>query len=378
MAGRRLDLHSLLSELPEDDALSTPYLDSYDNTGKLGLPDKDDAVEEQVISASEGAKEDELAEQADDRQEIDEDVQASLMQDSPGEPEVDAEVDARAAEHTVDPATPRAASGPGGGSSGADTVVSVSVQASANSAPAGDAASAQSESSAPTAEHHLPVASTSGTDTHSEAVSTTTNQRKLKKAKKRVDVKLPTEAFKISEGAGSPQVRGMPDELLGRVREQIRAQAVRDMGASDDEAMKFAQRLSQSSIVVALLMAQFDVQVQCDPSTTLAARLLRSRDPLLGVVAQRLEALEERELVRQKSFDKLRETNRSMDEVLRSVEVGLAFTIADRFEHLVRGGGLAKDAEFDHHSARNVRERLRSLAHSDIRRENEQRGRPLR
>src|SRR5699024_5238271 len=98
---------------------------------------------------------------------------------------------------------------------------------------------------------------------------------------------LPSSGFQLT--GSKPQIRALPKEIITVLREQLRSAATRELKVSDQEARDFSERLSQGSLVTAFLLAQLDLRMEADPTTTRAAELFRSRDPLLGSVVTRME-----------------------------------------------------------------------------------------
>ena len=191
-------------------------------------------------------------------------------------------------------------------------------------------------------------------------------------------VELPTTAFRVSDVGSQPTVRALPEAIMVALREQLRAAAIRELGASDDEAQAFATRLSQASLVTAFLLAHLDLGIGVDAATARATRLLRSRDPLLGRVAGRLDSLIAAEAARGDELDRMRVELRRVRATTDVLEQVLAYSVADRTEHLARGTTGVSDLNLRHDSAIRLRDRAREATRKQHQVEADRDGRRLK
>ncbi|WP_247040235.1 hypothetical protein [Arthrobacter rhizosphaerae] len=191
-------------------------------------------------------------------------------------------------------------------------------------------------------------------------------------------VTLPQTGFRLSGVKSQPAVRALPEVLVGTLREQLRSAAVREFGASDAAAREFTERLSQASLVTAFLLAQLDLGLDVDAATRRAAQLFRSRDPLLGSIAARMENLERRERERNEGLAGLREQVGEVKDASAAIEQALAYSIADRTSNFLRGSHNIHDAPIIHKDALFVRDKVREETKKQARIEREREGRPIR
>jgi hypothetical protein len=189
---------------------------------------------------------------------------------------------------------------------------------------------------------------------------------------------LPITAFRVADVVSQPTVRALPEAVVIGLREQLRGAAVRETGASDDEAQAFAKRLSQASLVTAFLLAHLDLGIGVDPATARAAELFRSRDPLLGRVASRLDSLIAAEAARGDQLVQVREDLREVRSTADVLEQVLAYSVADRTEHLARGTAGVGDLDLRHDSVIRLRDRAREATRKQHRVEADRDGRRLK
>ncbi|MFK0244517.1 hypothetical protein ACIQUM_07450 [Amycolatopsis azurea] len=189
---------------------------------------------------------------------------------------------------------------------------------------------------------------------------------------------LPQSGFKLSGVASQPAVRALPGAVLGALREQLRSAAVRELSVSDRMAREFSERLSQASLVTAFLSAQLDLRIDADVSTQLAADLFRSRDPLLGSVAVRLDNLERLESERRSLLGDVRGELAGLRQTVAVIEQVAAYLIADRSENFLRGSHNVRDVPITHPNAIFIRDKARDATNKQTRLEQEQEGRPIR
>lgn len=191
------------------------------------------------------------------------------------------------------------------------------------------------------------------------------------------DVQLPRSAFDIA-GVTKPHIRSMPEVLLSRLRDQLRSAAVRELGVSDASAREFVSQLGQTSLVTAFLLAQLDVELEADLSTTAAVRLFRARDPLMGSVVRRLYALEQQLSAQNAQLQKADERVREQDRITRSVEHGISYLVADRVVNLSKGVYAVENLPLGNKDVLEVRDRARDASQKQQRLEREREGRPIR
>lgn len=189
---------------------------------------------------------------------------------------------------------------------------------------------------------------------------------------------LPTTAFRVADVASQPTIRALPEAVMMSLREQLRGAAVREAGASDDQAQAFVKRLSQASLVTAFLLAHLDLGIGVDAATARAAELFRSRDPLLGRVASRLDALIAAETARGDQLAQVREDLREVRSRADVLEQVLAYSVADRTEHLARGTAGVGDLDLRHDSVIRLRDRAREATRKQHRAEADRDGRRLK
>src|SRR5699024_8819247 len=137
-------------------------------------------------------------------------------------------------------------------------------------------------------------------------------------------------------------------------------------------------RLSQGSLVTAFLLAQLDLRMEADPTTTRAAELFRSRDPLLGSVVTRMADLEHVGERHESVLGVRRDELRQMRQAADVIEQALAHSTADRTENLTRGGVTVDRLEVTHRSAMTARDRIREETQKRQRIERDREGRPIR
>lgn len=189
---------------------------------------------------------------------------------------------------------------------------------------------------------------------------------------------LPRTGFAVMTAQKQPMIRGLSDPMVSALRGQVRDAAVRELGVSVGDARDFAERLSQSALVMAFLMAQLDVRVETDPGTARAAELLRSRDPLLGAVLARVIDLEKGQLLQQGLLAKVTDSIDEVRETTYVVEQSLAYSIADRTENFLRGSHDIHAAPITHKEAVALRDRARDQTRRQHKLEVERDGRPIR
>lgn len=189
---------------------------------------------------------------------------------------------------------------------------------------------------------------------------------------------LPTTAFRVADVVSQPTVRALPEAVMIGLREQLRSAAVREAGASDHQAQVFAKRLSQASLITAFLLAHLDLGIGVDAATARAAELFRSRNPLLGRVASRLEAHIAAEADRGDQLVQLREELREVRLTADVLEQVLAYSVADRTEHLARGTAGVGDLDLRHGSVIRLRDRAREATRKQHRVEADRDGRRLK
>ncbi|UJW28793.1 hypothetical protein L3Q67_26395 [Saccharothrix sp. AJ9571] len=189
---------------------------------------------------------------------------------------------------------------------------------------------------------------------------------------------LPQSGFKLSGVKSQPAVRALPGIVVSTLREQLRSAAVQDLGVNDATARVFSERLSQVSLVTAFLLAQLDLGLEADASTRLAAKLFRSRNPLLSSLAARLDGLETLEVQRTTLLGALREELAEVRQTAAVVEQAVAYSIADRTENFLRGSHNIHDAPITHKAAIFLRDRAREATKKQTRLEREREGRPIR
>lgn len=189
---------------------------------------------------------------------------------------------------------------------------------------------------------------------------------------------LPQTGFRLDGVKSQPAVRALPEAIVGALREQLRSAAVRELGVGDTAAREFAERLSQASLVTAFLLAQLDLGLATDAATRRAAQLFRSRDPLLGSIAARMEALERRGREQSQGLAGLREQLGEVKETSAAIEQAVAYSIADRTSNFLRGSHDVHEAPITHKDAVFVRDRVRAETKKQAKLEREREGRPIR
>ncbi|MFD2024090.1 hypothetical protein [Promicromonospora aerolata] len=189
---------------------------------------------------------------------------------------------------------------------------------------------------------------------------------------------LPQSGFRLSGVKSQPHIKSLPDAIMSVLREQLRSAAVRELSVSDADAREFSRRLSQGTLVTAFLLAQLDLRIDADTATQRAAELFRSRDPLLGSVAARLERLEQLENDQSNTLHLLGDELATVRQTGATIEQAVAYSIADRTENFLRGSHNVHDAPITHKDALFVRDRLREATRKQERLEREREGRPIR
>ncbi|MFD2794579.1 hypothetical protein ACFS27_13565 [Promicromonospora vindobonensis] len=189
---------------------------------------------------------------------------------------------------------------------------------------------------------------------------------------------LPQSGFRLSGVKSQPHIKSLPDVIMSVLREQLRSAAVRELSVSDADAREFSRRLSQGTLVTAFLAAQLDLRITADAATQRAAELFRSRDPLLGSVAARLERLEQLENDQSNTLHRLGDELAMVRQTGATIEQAVAYSIADRTENFLRGSHNVHDAPITHKDALFVRDRVREATRKQERLEREREGRPIR
>ncbi|MFC8125437.1 hypothetical protein [Streptomyces sp. NPDC057302] len=189
---------------------------------------------------------------------------------------------------------------------------------------------------------------------------------------------LPQSGFRLAGVQSQPHIKALPEIIMNALREQLRAAAVRELGVRDSAAREFSQRLSQGTLVTALLLAQLDLHLDADPATERAVELFRSRDPLLGSVVARLANIEAAERERDGLLRKLRNELGEVRQTSAVVEQALAYSIADRTENFLRGSHNLHDAPITHKEAIYLRDKAREATRKQLKLEREREGRPIR
>lgn len=192
------------------------------------------------------------------------------------------------------------------------------------------------------------------------------------------DVNLPRSGFRVGHESTQPNIKNVPDVLVDKMRTQLHAIVVRELGVSEVEAKGFCDRLSQGALTIAFLMAHLDVGLEVDPATDRAAVLFRRHDSLLGSVAQRVDHLQESSAMQHdllvRTLEALRESHRTQ----AALEQGLAWLLAEKVEHLGKGVSAAVNLPLSHKSALDARDKLRDATGKQLRLERERDGRPIR
>lgn len=132
------------------------------------------------------------------------------------------------------------------------------------------------------------------------------------------------------------------------------------------------------SLVTAFLLAHLDLGVDVDPATSRAATLFRSRDPLLGRVAERLDDLEVFERERRAELGRVHEDLKQVRATSAVLEQVLSYSVADRAENLGRGTSGVADLDLTHRSAIRLRDAAREATTRQQRTERARDGRPIR
>ena len=189
---------------------------------------------------------------------------------------------------------------------------------------------------------------------------------------------LPQSGFKLSGVKSQPNIKSLPDSIIGVLREQLRAAAVRELGVSDVAARDFAYRLSQGTLVTAFLLAQLDLRLDVDPATSRAADLFRSRDPLLGSVVARMDALQKLEQQQQRLLSQLTTELGQVKQTSAVIEQTLAYVVADRTENFLRGSHHTQDAPLGDKNVIFIRDKAREETRKRQKVEADRDGRPVR
>lgn len=189
---------------------------------------------------------------------------------------------------------------------------------------------------------------------------------------------LPKSGFHVSGQENQPQIKALPAVIVAALRGQLRAAAVRELGASHAQATEFSQKISHKALVIGFLAAQLDLRLDTDPATGCATRLFQTRDPLLGSVAARLERLEQAGDEHLDQLSRLREENRALQATAAVIEHAVAYTITERAEGLLRGVHAIADVPYTDERVLQMRDRARDETAQQARIEKERDGRPRR
>ena len=175
-----------------------------------------------------------------------------------------------------------------------------------------------------------------------------------------------------------PAFKYLPEVFSEKLRSQLVSAAVRELGVEEKQAESFAHDMSAAALVVAFLMAGLDVGLAVDPATQKAAELFRSRDPLLGSVATRMDGYEEREKRREKDLAKIMELLRETAATAGNVEQAVSYQIADRSRNFLAGARDLREAPITDKDAIAVRDRVREQVGKNTAIEKRRDGRPIR
>ena len=189
---------------------------------------------------------------------------------------------------------------------------------------------------------------------------------------------LPDSGFKFLGAESQLIVKNMPFPLMEAMREQLRAAAVRERGVSDSTARRFSKRLSQPALVAAFLLAHLDLRIDTDQATEVAAELFRSQDPLLGLVVERMDALEYRENEHSSQLQRIHAALQVVHDTSAAIEQAVAYSIADKTENFLRGSHNIHDAPITHKDAIYVRDKVRDETRKRAKFEKDRYGKPIR
>lgn len=353
--------------------VDTSFLDAYRSGGTEGLQQAQEEAAD--AEADRGEQKVDDASRADDDKDIGDDV-------DPVEPETDLE---------------RQAERPRDDTSRIDRGGSTSAGGAASTAPRGETparnedAPQDADLDEAVAEHHDPAvapvtpepgetAETPGslqlTDHQDDAQSA--GVKGGSSSGSQASAGLPSTGFKLTGTDRQPHIKSLPEPIIAALREQLRSAIVRELGASDDQAREFSDRLSQKSLVMAFLLAQLDLRLDVDASTQRAAEMFRIHDPLLGSVVEHLDRMEQNRHSDRVLLQKLHDELDQVRSTSTVIEQAVAYSIADRTENFLRGSHNTEDAPLGHKTAIYIRDRAREAAKKQTTVEAEREGRPIR
>lgn len=189
--------------------------------------------------------------------------------------------------------------------------------------------------------------------------------------------------LRIADMGNSPvRVKNLPDEVADPLAEQL-AEAVVNSNSRVHAgiARAWAQRHSQTALVMAYMCAHLQLELDLDPSTAQVVSFFRTADPVLGAVLTRLDSLNEANSSLDKALRRhARLTSDRLGELGRTgrvAEMGLSFLLADRAENLSVGLSAAAQLPFEakESSVLDARTVVRRASEDTHRREKDQQGR---
>lgn len=180
-----------------------------------------------------------------------------------------------------------------------------------------------------------------------------------------------------------PKVLNMPPEIIMTLRAEVSRQLVETYGLREAEAQSYAASAGQASLVIAFLAAYLDLPLEADRRTMLLMRLFRGRNPLLGAVLARLEALEEAERSTQRTLQHVRDDGAVTAARIEATEMSATWLVAERAGLEVASNlGRATDDELTERlvgrPATRMRDLVREAARTQHDRETKRQGRPIR
>lgn len=189
---------------------------------------------------------------------------------------------------------------------------------------------------------------------------------------------LPSSAAVIGDGGSRPLAKSFPEEVLEALRRVLRTSAVRELGVTEQQAAEFAKNRSSAQLTLAFVISGLDMRIEMDDATHLAAELFRTRDPLMGSVLRRLDALSAQEEKRDGLLQRMREETSATRESSEMAELVTSFVLTDRFDGLMRGTNDAMTIPFGDDRVGRVREKARDEIRKQRKIEKEKKGRPIR
>lgn len=180
---------------------------------------------------------------------------------------------------------------------------------------------------------------------------------------------VPKAGFKLAGVAAQPLLKGLPEALQSALR------AVLDTAASEAGVVLDSKEIGQTSLVMAYLCAQLDVELDLDPRTAALVDLFARADTLGAQLLSRLDTIRQTQAEAAQQVTRLQQRQAQTLELARTIEHGLAYRIADETVNFLRGDHNLHNLQLSQDETLLVRGRMRDAANARHRYETEREGR---